>query len=147
MRAVIALLRRSAAVALLLLGSAAAARAQGFKIVVNSANPASKLSRQEVAALFLKKTDKWSSGAAAVPIDLAEGTPARDAFTRQVLGKSLASVRAYWNQMVFSGRSLPPTEKPSDADVVAYVRSTPGAVGYVKADTATPGVRVVSVRG
>lgn len=145
MRAARRVLRRCVVVALLLVGNAAAARAQGFKVVVNATNPTSKLSRQEVAAFFLKKVDKWSSGAAAVPVDLAEGAPARDAFTRQVLGKSLATVRAYWNQMVFSGRNVPPPEKPTDADVVAYVKATPGAIGYVSAGADIKDVKVVVV--
>ena len=145
MRAVVRVICRSVVVALLLLGSAAAARAQGYKVVVNATNPTSKLSRQEVAALFLKKVDKWSSGAAAVPIDLVEGTPAREAFTRQVLGKSPASVRAYWNQMVFSGRNVPPPEKPSDAEVLAYVKATPGAIGYISAAADAKDVKVVVV--
>ena len=139
------LTRRVALVALLLLGSAASARAQGYKVIVNPANPATKLSRSEVAALFLKKTDRWSTGEVAAPIDLAEGTATRDAFTRGVLGKSTAAVKAYWNQMVFSGRNVPPPVKPSDADIVAFVRTTPGAIGYVAEATVVSGVQVVKV--
>jgi ABC-type phosphate transport system substrate-binding protein len=145
MRPAVRQLRRVALVALLLLGSAAGAHAQGYKVVVNATNPTTKLSKKEVAALFLKKVDKWSSGAAAQPVDLAEGQSAREAFTRQVLGKSPAAVRAYWNQMVFSGRNVPPAEKPSDAEVLAYVKSTPGAIGYVSANADVKDVKVVAV--
>jgi len=145
MRRRIRLAPRVAVVALLLVGSATPARAQGYKVIVNASNPTTKLSRQEVAALFLKKTDRWSSGAAAQPIDLAEGVATRDVFSKQVLGKSLATVRAYWNQMVFSGRSVPPPFKPNDADIVAYVRSTPGAIGYVSAGAEVKDVKVLVV--
>ncbi|HEX2781379.1 MAG TPA: hypothetical protein VHM30_17890, partial [Gemmatimonadaceae bacterium] len=128
MRGITQLARNLALVALLVVSNAAAAPAQGYKVIVNASNPTTKLSRSEVAAFFLKKNDRWSTGAAAVPVDLAEGTATRDAFSKGVLGKSTATVKAYWNQMVFSGRNVPPPEKKSDAEVLAYVRNTPGAI-------------------
>lgn len=40
---------------------------------------------------------------------------------------------------------MPPPEKTSEADVVAYVRNTPGAIGYVSKAAAVEGVKVVSL--
>jgi len=129
------------------LGARPAAAQQGaYKVIVNPASAASSVSKSELAALFMKKTAKWSDGTPASPVDLPPEADARAQFSREVLGRPTEAVRAYWNQMVFAGRNVPPTEKPSDDAVVAYVRSTPGAVGYVRADAATPGVKVVSVR-
>ena len=145
MHIVMKLARRFALVALLLVGSAAAARAQGYKVIVNSTNPATRLSKSQVAALFLKKTDRWSSGAAVVPVDLKDDAPTREAFSKKVLGKSTTSVIAYWNQMVFSGRNIPPSQRPSDAEVIAFVRSNPGAIGYISDSAPASGVAVVTV--
>jgi len=47
--------------------------------------------------------------------------------------------------MIFSGKGIPPPEKPYDADVVAFVRETPGAVGYVSSGADTSSVKVVAV--
>jgi ABC-type phosphate transport system substrate-binding protein len=46
---------------------------------------------------------------------------------------------------VFSGKDVPPPEKGTDADVVAFVKSNPGAIGYVAAGSAD-GVKVVSLK-
>ena len=73
--------------------------------------------------------------------------PAREAFSKKVLGRSTTAVLAYWNQMVFSGRNVPPATRPSEADVVAFVRSTPGAIGYVSESTPASGVAVVTMPG
>jgi ABC-type phosphate transport system substrate-binding protein len=136
---------------LALAGAPAAASAQGsgasgYKIIINSASSVSVVSRKELAGVYLKKTAKWRDGTLAVPVDLPEDAPARAGFSRDVLGKPTQAVKAYWNQQIFSGRSAPPAEKRSDADVVAFVRSTPGAVGYVSASTPTPGVKLLAVR-
>jgi ABC-type phosphate transport system substrate-binding protein len=139
----------AAAVGALALGAAAPrpAAAQGaYKVIVNPATATSSVTKAELAAVYLKKAAKWSDGTLASPVDLPPEAEVRGQFSREVLGRPTEAIRAYWNQMVFAGRNVPPAEKPSDADVVAYVRSTPGAVGYVRADAATPGVKVVTVR-
>jgi ABC-type phosphate transport system substrate-binding protein len=119
----------------------------GYNVVVHASNPISSISRDEASKLFLKKTPKWGTGAEVVPVDLPEGSAVREAFTKTVLKKSVAAVKSYWQQQIFSGRGVPPTEKSSDAEVVSFVRSNPNAIGYVSA-TAPVGsaVKVVTVR-
>jgi hypothetical protein len=123
-----------------------APRGAGFAVVVHAANPAAALPREQVARLFMRKLRRWPNGAPAEPVDLAPGAPARDAFTRTVLGKSVGTVRAYWQQRIFSGAEVPPPEKPDDAAVLAYVRTHPAAVAYVSDAAALPsGVRELAV--
>jgi hypothetical protein len=137
-------------------GVAAAARAAGgapapppapdpgYVVVVHAANPSSALPREQVARLFLRKVKRWPSGADAEPVDLAPAAPARDAFTRHVLGKSVASVRAYWQQRIFSGAEVPPPEKAAEADALEFVRTHPAGVGYVSPAAGLPaGVRAL----
>jgi ABC-type phosphate transport system substrate-binding protein len=130
----------------LTVGAGTASAQSAYKVIVNPASTVSTVTKVELSALFLKKTARWADGTPAAPVDLPDNADARAQFSRDVLGKPASAIRAYWNQMIFSGRNVPPALKDSEADVVAYVRSTPGAVGYVKADTATPGVKVVAVR-
>ena len=123
-----------------------ARRAAGFAVVVHAANPAAALPREQVARLFMRKLRRWPGGGPAEPVDLAPGAPARDAFTRAVLGKSVGTVRAYWQQRIFSGAEVPPPEKPDDDAVLAYVRAHPAAVAYVSDAAALPaGVRELAV--
>lgn len=116
-----------------------------YKVIVNASNPVKSLTRSQLAAMFLKKVDAWETGALVIPIDQPERAPVRQSFSREVLGRPPAAVKSYWNQLVFSGRSVPPPEKLSDADVISFVRSTPSAVGYVSADAQTKGVKVLAV--
>ena len=115
-----------------------------FLVVAHPAAPVTELSRAQLSRLFLKKSTQWPDGSAVRPVEpLQPGL--RQAFARQVHDRSLAELVAYWNALIFSGRELPPLEKATDADVLSYVRATPGAIGYVSAGVDTPGVKVVGV--
>lgn len=127
------LLRFIGLLTLCLAGAGLHAQSAAFRVVVHSSNPASSLARADVARLFLKKASAWPDGRGALPVDLGENAPARRAFSKVVLERDVSAVRAYWQQQIFSGRGVPPVEKGSDADVLAYVRANPGAVGYVSA--------------
>lgn len=133
------------AFALILLAGTTAFAANPYKVIVNHNVQVDSLSKKAASDLFLKKTTKWPGGAAVVPVDQVDTAAVRDAFSRSVHGKPVAAVKSYWNQQIFSGRDVPPVEKRSDAEVLAFVRSNPGAVGYVSEGAATDGVRVVSV--
>ena len=122
-----------------------AAQAEPYKVIANNSVPVGSLSRKAASDLFLKKTIKWVGGGPAVAADQLESSSVRQAFSKAVHGKTAAAVKSYWNQQIFSGRDVPPVEKRSDAEVLAFVRSTPGAIGYVSETAGTDGVRVLTV--
>jgi ABC-type phosphate transport system substrate-binding protein len=121
------------------------AQAASYKVIVNNSVSVSSLSKKAASDLFLKKTTKWESGAAVAPVDQLESSNAREGFSKAVHGKTAAAVKSYWNQQIFSGRDVPPVEKKTDAEVLAFVRSTTGAIGYVSDAASAEGVRVVTV--
>ena len=119
----------------------------GFVVIVNESNYLTSVSATELNRLFMKQTVRWTTGQAVTAVDLRPDAPAREEFSQVVTGKSTAEVKAYWQTVIFSGRGIPPMEAPSEQAVVQFVRTTPGAIGYVS--SATPlvqGVRVVRVR-
>jgi ABC-type phosphate transport system substrate-binding protein len=122
-----------------------AVHAATAKVIVNNSVTITSLSKKAASDLFLKKTTKWSDGAAVLPVDLVDTSSTRESMSKSVHGKTTAAVKSYWNQQIFSGRDVPPVEKKSDAEVLAFVRSTPGAIGYVSEAASTEGVRVVTI--
>lgn len=123
----------------LLLGLAGVTSANGhqFKVIVHPDNPSDGVSRDFLRDAYLKKTTTWH-GVTIRPIDLSSKFPEREHFTRQVIRKTPAQLRSYWNQQVFSGKGVPPPEGASIADIIAYVVANPGGVGYIPID-ADPG--------
>lgn len=141
--------RLAAAVLVLAMVAAAwhgsAGASAGYLVIVHPDNPVSRLDRRFVREAFLKKAVSWSNGRTICPVDLDERAPARRRFSDQVLNRSVEAVKSYWQQLIFSGRGVPPPELASDADVVQYVLRHPGALGYVEAGTALAGTRAVPV--
>jgi ABC-type phosphate transport system substrate-binding protein len=137
----------AAGVALGLLAAlpAAAHGQEGFVLIANRANQVSVLSRDEASKLFLLKRSKWTTGQNARPVDQDEASPVRRLFSNAVHRMDVPSVKSFWQELVFSGKGDPPPERPSDADVVAFVRSTPGALGYVSAVTPADGVKTIGL--
>ncbi len=130
--------------ALCLAAAAPSEAAADFKVVVNSANPVASLTPQALERLFLKKDTRWESGGAVEPVDQSAKSPAREAFSSVVHRKDVGAVKSYWQQQIFSGRGTPPPELSSDAEVMAFVKSHPGAVGYVSSGAAPgEGIKVV----
>jgi ABC-type phosphate transport system substrate-binding protein len=119
--------------------------ATGFVVIVNAGNPVSSLPSDEVSRIFLHKAQVWPNGARMAAVDLPEEAPARDAFSHAIHTRSAAAVKAYWQRMIFSGRDLPPPEKTA-AEVLALVRSSVGAIGYLPADMALgDGVKILRI--
>lgn len=136
------------AVALALLLAPPQVRAEdfAFQVIVGESSAVSTLSREEVGHYFLRKTTRWGNGDGVLPVDQARASRVREEFSGRILGKSVAAVESYWMQKVFSGAAVPPLEKASDEEVVAYVRANAGAIGYVSKGAALTGVKAVTVR-
>ena len=141
-RLVLALPVLACALCLLLRGTARADGAPEFRVIVHADNPVSELSRDFLADAFLKRTTRWNNGETLRPVDQRSTSAARQRFSDSVLRRSVAAVKNYWQQRIFSGRDLPPPELDSDEAVVSYVMNHRGALGYVsggaKLDKAKP---------
>ena len=116
-----------------------------YKIIVNPDNPIVAIDRQFLRDAYLRKSTGWAHGDAIRPVDLARSFPVRERFTQEVLRKSPSQLRSYWNQLIFSGKGVPPPEVNSVDAVVRHVRTDPGAIGYLPVDAEEGGVKVVRV--
>lgn len=124
------------------------AREEGppFLVIVHPQLKGSTLDRSTVAEAFLKKRIRWDDGEAIHPVDLPSQSPVREKFSPAVLKRSVAAVRSYWQQRIFSGRGVPPPEVASDEAVVRYVATHTGGIGYVSSQAKLKGVRIVELR-
>jgi hypothetical protein len=126
--------------------SAAANEAPELRVIVHPSNPLRSAEPSLVADLFLKKVTRWGNGESARPLDQRPESAVRRAFSRKVLKRTVAAVRSYWQQRIFSGRDVPPPELDSDEAVVDYVSRNPGAVGYVSPGAKLGGTRELAVQ-
>jgi ABC-type phosphate transport system substrate-binding protein len=101
-----------------------------FRVIVHHEVKGAKISRGALTSIFLKQAPKWGDGSAILPVDQSVRSDVRRSFSGDVLLQGIAEVQLYWQRKMSSGVTPPPV-KTSDEDVVAFVASTPGAIGYV----------------
>lgn len=112
-------------------------------VIVHPSSGVDSLSEDDVARLFLGKTKSFPNGNQAVPINQNEGSATRDKFNEAVCKKNASQYKAYWSQLVFTGKGTPPKEGGDDAAVKALVAATPNAISYVDASAVDASVKVV----
>lgn len=116
-----------------------------YRVIVHPDNPVTSVDRQFLADAFLKKVTRWPDQRVMHPVDLLPSSPPRGRFTKDVLKRSVAAIKAYWQQRIFSGRGVPPPELGTEDHVVAYVLKYDGAVGYVSAATDIKEAKAITV--
>lgn len=115
----------------LMVPSRAPSAPSAYVVIIHPDNPMQSLDRRELSDLFLKRVTIWPNDEAVRPIDQLSTSEVRRSFVTDVLKRSVSAVRSYWQQILFSGRGLPPPELESDEAVIEYVLRYRGAVGYV----------------
>jgi ABC-type phosphate transport system substrate-binding protein len=117
-----------------------------FIVIVNAENPTRSLSKDFLEEAFLKRKTEWGDRELLKPVDQHPESRVRERFSERVLHRSVAAVKSYWQQRIFSGRGVPPPELESDQAVVAYVHKHRGAIGYVSGSAQLGGVKAITVR-
>jgi ABC-type phosphate transport system substrate-binding protein len=101
-------------------------------VVVNARSAVPKLSRDEVINIFLGRYRQLPTGETALPIDQPEGSALRSEFYRKLVNKEPNEINAYWARLIFSGKTAPPKEALSPAEVVSSLLAHPGAIAYLE---------------
>jgi len=119
-----------------------------FKVIVNPKLAGKAVNRDIVAQIYLGKVQRWGDGHVIVPVDLSTTSPVRKAFSEAILEMPIDGVKHYWLEKVVAGSGQrPPLTKKSDDEVIAFVASEPGGIGYVSDAAAVPDtVREVAVK-
>jgi len=115
-------------------------------IIVHPDNPSTEIDPRFLSRVFLKKKTEWPDGQIIKPVDLKPSTPVRQAFSNDLLGRTVPEVKVYWQQNIFSGHKVPPPELDAEEEVVAYVLRNPGAIGYVSSGTRIGDSKILSLK-
>jgi hypothetical protein len=120
------------------------AKAADVKVIANNSVAASSVSAGDLKDVFL--LDKDSLGGGHVEPVLQNAGTAHEAFLKAYIGKTNPALQAYYRGLVFTGKASMPKVTAADAETVAYVAKTKGAVGYVTNGASTEGVKVLDVK-
>ena len=118
--------------------------ASDIKIIANSSVNADTISASELRRVFLEEKISLADGTHVEPV-LENGGPAHHAFLQNYLGISEDDLETYYSTLLFTGKGSIPKTLGSDAEVVAYVARTRGAIGYVSGTASAEGVKTLTV--
>jgi TonB family protein len=125
----------------ILLGASAVAG--DVKVIANPSVKVESISVRELKSLYLGEKSSIN-GTHVEPVIERRG-PAHEAFLRDYLGQTDDQLQKYYEALVFTGRGSMPKTVSSDAEVVAYVAKTRGAIGYVGTGASVEGVRTLAI--
>jgi len=129
-------LRCLLAAVLLLVSSLAIPQNTGFdfevEVIVTPSLAKVTLDRSFLRAVFMMRVRQWPDGTPIRVFVLPDDNPLSDRFYREQLGTYSYVLRRAWDRMVFTGTGFAPTLVRSEAEMIERVRSTPGAIGFVR---------------
>lgn len=116
----------------------------GDIVVIGNGN----VPRMDVETIQKVYTGKFISvsGISVTPVGVKPGTSIRNRFLQQFLSQDEEKYTAYWTVRRYIGKGAPPPEFGSAADVINYVQSTPGALGYIDESELKQGMNVIARR-
>lgn len=112
-------------------------------VIVHPSSGVTSMTDDDVARIFLGKSNSFPGGAQAVPVNQDEGSSVRDKFNEAVCKKNASQYKAYWSQLVFTGKGTPPKDAGKDAAIKALIAANPNMIGYVDGSAVDSSVKVV----
>jgi TonB family protein len=120
------------------------ALASQIKVIANWSVKADTVSATDLKRVFLEEKNSLADGTHVEPV-LGKYGPVHEAFLQRYLEISQDDLQAYYRTLVFTGRGSMPKELGSDAEVVAYVARTRGAIGYVSSAFSGDRVKTLAI--
>jgi len=111
-------------------------------VVVHPSND-NALTKADVTRIFLGKKRVYPNGSDAIPVDQTDGSSVRSEFVKSMLKKNDQQIKAYWAQLLFTGKGTPPQDVGDGAEVKALISENPALIGYIDAKDVDDSVRVV----
>jgi len=118
-----------------------------FVIVVNKENPITSITIVELQRIFRKQTRMWPHAESIVPVDWVATSELREAFCRQVLGRSVREMAEFWVQQSITQGLAPPSTQRSARAILRFVASVPGAISYVAPADVDDSVKTIKLAG
>lgn len=137
------LIRKLCAAFILLLLSAQPAF--GTSIIINPDQAVSELTLTTVRAKFAMRIPVWPDGTPVRVFVLDDNDSLHIDFCKSILGMFPYQLRRIWDRQVFSGTGTAPVVVASEAEMLARVAATRGAIGYLSDSLVDDSVRKVKI--
>ncbi len=111
-------------------------------IVVIAHQGVAKMDAKTVGKIFTGKVISIN-GTNVIAVNL-KNTNVRSKFLQSFVGLDDEKYVAYWTVRKYIGKGTPPKELNSAAEVIQYVQTTPGAIGYIDESDLRSGLNIIT---
>lgn len=112
-------------------------------IIVNKKLTEASVTKTDVKRIYLGRKQKWTDNSPIHPAMLKGGAVHED-FLNEYIEKTAQTFSLFWKREIVSGTGLPPKSFDTEAELVNFVSTTDGAIGYISTDTPSNSVKVIS---
>jgi ABC-type phosphate transport system substrate-binding protein len=120
--------------------------ASDLVMIGNRSVPVSELSQEDIQNIYLGKKKNWDNGMKIMVATLVDGA-VTDKFLKDYVKKNSNTFDTYWKKQIFTGGGKPPVKFDKEKDLVEYVSSNKGALGYVSSQSVSENVKIILVSG
>lgn len=120
---------------------AASASAQ-VAIIAHKDVPLDSLNRAQLTDFYSCELKMWGKNLPVVVVDMRLQSAVKDAFYK-FLGMTASRMKSIWLKKMLMGEGVEPLVVKSEEEMLKKVASTPGALGFVDASTATNEVKIL----
>lgn len=122
---------------------ASAVQADSLWVITSTQVPDATVSVKQLADIYTLKKNFWADNTLVIPVNREASSKEREKYSETVFHLSSQELAEYLDRLRFQGK-LPPLIQSSDQAVIAFVRSVPGALGYINPNQALPaGVKIL----
>jgi ABC-type phosphate transport system substrate-binding protein len=119
--------------------------AEKVVVIANKSLPDSSLSKNDLKQIALGDKTTVSGNEKVTFVTLEQGA-VHEEFLKMIVEKSSFQFSNYWKQMIFTGKGKPPRSFKTEAELVSFVSTTKGAIGYVSAGADMSSVKVINIQ-
>jgi ABC-type phosphate transport system substrate-binding protein len=110
-------------------------------VVVNENNPTDSISVDKLLEIYTLNTKSWDDGELITVVDLKSDEDSKKEFL-EVLELSNTSLKKIRLKKLFTGKAKPPKALNSDSEIIEFISTNPGSVGYVDPKNLPPNSKV-----
>ncbi|PCJ56090.1 MAG: hypothetical protein COA79_19915 [Planctomycetota bacterium] len=116
-------------VCILMLGCFISATSQEVILIAHKDIGFDTIKSKDVKYIFLGKIRKLK-GVKINPVTIKSGD-VHDRFLDLYIKRNSRQYSKFWKKILFTGKGKPPKSFKTEAELIKYVASTPGAIGYI----------------
>lgn len=117
-------------------------QAGGLLVIASTQVPDDTISVEQLADIYMLKKTFWANKTQVVPVNHEASSVEREKFSEAVFKLTSQELAEHWNRLRFQGK-FPPLVQTSDPAVLGFVRTVPGAIGYINANQVPAEVKIL----